>query len=89
MTPTIGRIVHYKTDLGDVVPGIVSEVITDTELMLYVLDRRNGARFENAVQEEGLAGSGRRWDWMPYQKLQPEQTPATDDTTADTKKSKR
>lgn len=75
MTPTVGRIVHYHAPRGEphgselaLVPAIVCEVESDTELTLYVFDKTKGARFVTSAKKVGeapqLPQSG-QWQWPP------------------------
>lgn len=77
ITPTIGRIVWFKSKVGDIVkdeaPAIVTRVFSDTCVNLTVFqDGGQPINASSVVMTEDFEASGQHngWRWMPYQREQ-------------------
>lgn len=73
VTPTVGRMVHFKTrgSLDGKFPptdfaAIITKIYSDTEVSLVTFGEA-GIRFELNVFQGQEPG---QWDWMPFQKDQ-------------------
>ncbi len=71
MTPTVGRVVYYKsygTPNGEYKPedraAIITVVNSETNVGLAVLNP-TGMFFNTSVEQ---GENGGQWDWMPFQK---------------------
>lgn len=63
MKPTIGRIVHYKTDDGTTLPAIILAVHSDTCVNLEVF---GAGLLEDSQPTSVLEGTGTaQWQWPP------------------------
>lgn len=77
MTPTVGRIVYYKSlgsPKGEFASvdraAIITQVQNENNIGLCVLNP-NGMYFNESVSKGSDPG---QWDWMPYQKGQASKT---------------
>jgi Protein of unknown function (DUF2829) len=79
ITPTVGRVVLYRTDTTDgseTYPGIVNRVHSETCIDICVMWPGHGAipttvvsvEYTESVEDHDAAEYGPRWGWMTYQK---------------------
>jgi hypothetical protein len=67
MKPTLGRIVHYRLQSGQVKPACITEINPDGSVSLEVFGILPDypERFRRAVEEETATHKNDRWFWPP------------------------
>ena len=68
-SPTIGRIVQYRTWKDELFPAIIIAVEKDDKVSLNVFTKRMASPVDLVLDCERGSGKG-KWDWLPYTKEQ-------------------